>query len=64
MGLPGLGKPWANAFDSCRHAHAAKADVIRRNEKIMTSLLDLSSPLLTPNGLFGDEFILDGRLGL
>src|SRR6267143_6631263 len=36
-GLPGFGKPWASALDSCRHAHAAKADVIRRDEKIMTS---------------------------
>src|SRR5712671_7975886 len=43
MGLPGFGKPWATAFDPCRHAHTAKADVIRRKEKIMTSSVSCES---------------------
>ena len=37
MGLPGIGKPWAVTFEICRHAHAANADVTRRNEKLMMS---------------------------
>jgi hypothetical protein len=41
MGLPAIGKPWASALDICRHAHAAKAGAIARNEKIMIAVPDL-----------------------